>query len=96
MAEDNDALELANTKEEQQVVEQRRFANPSNNNDEWPNKSLINQTGEQAKNEISAVDASLMIEILPQDAMVTEDYRLDRVRIFVDGDGIVVKQPQKG
>ena len=53
-------------------------------------------TGEEAKLEISNVDLTLQIEILPEDAMMTMDYREDRVRIFVDADGNVVRQPTKG
>ena len=62
----------------------------------WPEKSLIGMTGSAAKLEISNVDLTLQIEILPEDAMMTMDYREDRVRIFVDADGNVVSQPQKG
>ena len=64
----------------------------------WPEKSLVGMTGEEAKQAILAVDSTLdgKIFILPQDAMVTMDYREDRVRIFVDDDGKVVRQPKRG
>jgi hypothetical protein len=32
----------------------------------------------------------------PQNAMVTRDYRLDRVRIFVNPDQTVAKTPRQG
>lgn len=68
---------------------ERRFADPSS----WPEKNLVGMTGEEAKIEVTSVDPTLHIEILPQDAMVTEDYREDRVRIFVDPEGKVARQP---
>jgi len=61
----------------------------------WPAKDLIGMTGDEAKAEVLAVDATLNVEVLPHDAIVTEDYRLDRVRIFVE-DGKVVRQPTVG
>jgi len=66
--------------------------------DKWPSKVLIGLTGEEAKAAVLAGDSSLLeanIHILPSDSMVTMDYRLDRVRIFVK-DGVVVSQPQHG
>mmetsp|Transcript_24960 Transcript_24960/g.39196 ORF Transcript_24960/g.39196 Transcript_24960/m.39196 type:complete len:109 (-) Transcript_24960:155-481(-) len=62
----------------------------------WPDKVLKGMDGEEAQREIKIVDPSLETHVLPQDAIVTEDYRLDRVRIFVDTNGKVVTQPQKG
>ena len=52
--------------------------------------------GKEAEREIKNIDPSLETHVLPQDAIVTEDYREDRVRIFVDTNGKVVKQPQIG
>mmetsp|Transcript_16203 Transcript_16203/g.26596 ORF Transcript_16203/g.26596 Transcript_16203/m.26596 type:complete len:169 (-) Transcript_16203:178-684(-) len=71
----------------------RRFANPDS---KWPDKSLIGMTGEEAEQEIHNVDPSLEVQIIPEDSMVTMDYREDRVRIFVNADGKVVDQPHKG
>lgn len=62
----------------------------------WPDKVLKGMDGEEAQREIKSVDPSLETHVLPEDAIVTEDYRLDRVRIFVDSSGKVVTQPQKG
>mmetsp|Transcript_18160 Transcript_18160/g.30809 ORF Transcript_18160/g.30809 Transcript_18160/m.30809 type:complete len:108 (-) Transcript_18160:100-423(-) len=62
----------------------------------WPDKILKGMSGEEAQKEIKNVDPSLETHVLPEDAIVTEDYRLDRVRIFVDTQGKVVNQPQKG
>ena len=72
---------------------ERRFANPDS---KWPDKSLIGMTGEEAKQEIHNVDPSLQIDIIPEGSMVTMDHRIDRVRIFVNKDGVVADQPHKG
>ena len=34
--------------------------------------------------------------LLPEDALITMDYRTDRVRVFIDKDGIVVRTPRIG
>lgn len=70
------------------------MSNPSTS--EWPDKILKGMDGKEAEREIKNIDPSLETHVLPEDAIVTEDYRLDRVRIFVDATGKVVKQPQKG
>ena len=65
----------------------------------WPKKDLVGWTGEDAKFAVLAGDKTLKeenVQILPEDSMVTMDYREDRVRIFVDGDGRVVSQPTIG
>ncbi len=72
---------------------ERRFADLSSS---WPDKILTGMTGEEAQKEITNADPSLKVEILPEDSMMTMDYREDRVRIKVNADGNVVKQPQKG
>ena len=53
-------------------------------------------TGEEAKQGIHNVDPSLQIDIIPEGSMVTMDHRIDRVRIFVNTDGVVADQPHKG
>ena len=62
----------------------------------WPDKSLICMTGEEAKQHILDTDASVLVQILPEGSIVTMDYSLDRVRIFVDEVGKVVSQPKRG
>eukprot|EP00547_Thalassionema_nitzschioides_P001391 CAMPEP_0194201190 /NCGR_PEP_ID=MMETSP0156-20130528/1527_1 /TAXON_ID=33649 /ORGANISM="Thalassionema nitzschioides, Strain L26-B" /LENGTH=133 /DNA_ID=CAMNT_0038926321 /DNA_START=1 /DNA_END=402 /DNA_ORIENTATION=- len=56
----------------------------------------VSKNGEQAKELILMVNSQLEVEVLAEGSIVTEDYRTDRVRIFVDKDGNVTKQPQKG
>ena len=65
----------------------------------WPKKNLVGWTGEDAKFAVLAGDKTLKeenVQVLPEDSMVTMDYREDRVRIFVDGEGRVVSQPSIG
>ena len=65
----------------------------------WPEKNLVGYTGEDAKFAVLAGDETLReenVHVLPEDSMVTMDYREDRVRIFVDGEGRVVSQPTVG
>mmetsp|Transcript_25621 Transcript_25621/g.36553 ORF Transcript_25621/g.36553 Transcript_25621/m.36553 type:complete len:168 (+) Transcript_25621:117-620(+) len=75
---------------------ERRFADLSSTSSSWPDKILTGMTGEEARKEISNADPSLEVQILPEDSMMTMDYREDRVRIIVNADGNVVNQPQKG
>lgn len=62
----------------------------------WPDKDLVGMTGDEAKVAVLAGDSSLFIQIVPHDAMVTMDFREDRVRIFVFDDGKVARQPMIG
>jgi hypothetical protein len=95
MEEDAAAAEAVAAAEAGEKSNARRFADPSTAS-AWPEKSLVGMTGEAAKNEIKDVDPSLEVHVLPEDSMVTMDYREDRVRIFVDADGKVVRQPNAG
>lgn len=52
--------------------------------------------GEEAKSKIEKEYPSLLVQIVPEDSMVTMDYREDRVRIFVDTDGKVARVPILG
>ena len=64
----------------------------------WPDKDLVGMTGDDAKAEVLRGKPNLSasnIHILPHDAMVTMDYRVDRVRIFTK-DGKVERQPMIG
>lgn len=63
----------------------------------WP--ECVGKSGEECKTLIEATGSSDLrgnIQIIPEDFMVTMDFRTDRVRIFVDGDGLVVKIPHRG
>ena len=62
----------------------------------WPGKNLVGMTGDEARAAVLAGNPGLSrgnVHVVPHDAMVTMDYREDRVRIFVSDDGKVVRQP---
>ena len=61
----------------------------------WP--SLVGQSGEAAAEAIRAERPDLgIVATIPENAMVTRDMRFDRVRIFVNGEGNVIKPPRVG
>jgi len=60
----------------------------------WP--ECVGKTGEEAKAIISQERPDLELHILPENSMVTMDYRLDRCRIFVDANNKVVGAPRLG
>jgi len=65
----------------------------------WPDQDLVGLTGDEAMAAVLAGDSNLLaqnVQIVPHDAMVTMDFREDRVRIFVGDDGKVVRQPMHG
>mmetsp|Transcript_36179 Transcript_36179/g.65162 ORF Transcript_36179/g.65162 Transcript_36179/m.65162 type:complete len:175 (+) Transcript_36179:65-589(+) len=65
----------------------------------WPDKNLVGMAGDEAKAAVLAGDSKLLtqnIHVVPHDGMFTMDDREGRVRIFVDDDGIVVRQPKIG
>jgi len=63
----------------------------------WGGQSLIGMAGEEAKAVIEAINPSLQVQVIPEGSMVTADYRLDRVRIFVgEGGNDVTREPQRG
>ena len=49
---------------------------------EWP--QLVGKPGAEAKEVINQEDPNLNVEIMEPGDMATRDYRLDRVRIYVD------------
>ena len=57
---------------------------------------LTGMPGEEAKSELEKKYPSLKVFIVPEDSMVTMDYLEDRVRIFVDKDGKVARDPMIG
>ena len=62
----------------------------------WPN--LVGMTGEEATQEILKVDPTLAgnVHVVPENSMVTMDFREDRVRLFVNAGGKIVNQPTRG
>ncbi|KAK8936293.1 hypothetical protein KSP39_PZI013409 [Platanthera zijinensis] len=62
--------------------------------DNWP--EAVGLTGEEAKNSINEENSLFHLEIVGPDHMVTADFRMDRVRIYVDSDGKVIRTPTVG
>lgn len=62
----------------------------------WPD--LVGKNAEEAKNAILQDDPSINVFIIPEGAPVTRDFRMDRVRLFVDPDtqSIVKSLPRRG
>ncbi|GJP55632.1 hypothetical protein CLOM_g14578 [Closterium sp. NIES-68] len=60
----------------------------------WPD--LVGIPGTEAREKILAEDPTLQVGIVRPGMMVTMDYRMDRVRIYVDKDGIVLRPPTLG
>ena len=62
----------------------------------WP--QCVGMSGDDCKHVIEtyAEDVRGNVFIIPEDSMVTMDFRTDRVRIFVDGDNVVTQIPGRG
>lgn len=60
----------------------------------WP--KVVGKSGEEAKNIILKDDPSIDVRFIPQGSIVTTDYRTNRVRVYVDANGIVVQTPKRG
>jgi len=61
----------------------------------WPD--VVGEDGEAACAEIRSQRPDLkIVAAIPENAPVTRDMRFDRVRVFVDEEGKVVKPPRVG
>ena len=66
-------------------------------NMEGPWHEFVGMEGSDAKHRLSLDCPELNeITVLDQHSLMTMDFKLDRVRIFVDDQGIVVRAPSKG
>ena len=64
------------------------------NKEEWP--ELVGINGEDAKRKVEEERPDLnSVQVVPSNAMVTMDYRQDRVRIFVDPNTQTVTKPPR-
>ncbi|XP_076071666.1 uncharacterized protein LOC143043057 [Mytilus galloprovincialis] len=61
---------------------------------EWP--ELVGMTWQEAEEKIRNEYPNMTIQVLPENSMVTMDYRVDRVRIFTDAEGKVATKPTIG
>jgi hypothetical protein len=57
---------------------------------------VIGLSGTKAKAVIEEEEPCLTVAIIPEGSLVTMDYRIDRVRIFVNGEGVVETIPFLG
>jgi hypothetical protein len=64
------------------------------NKSSWP--ELVGLSGEAAKTRLEQEMPAMKVQVVPYGSMVTEDYREDRVRIYLDDQGKVVKAPEIG
>mmetsp|Transcript_15872 Transcript_15872/g.38290 ORF Transcript_15872/g.38290 Transcript_15872/m.38290 type:complete len:111 (-) Transcript_15872:147-479(-) len=60
----------------------------------WPH--LVGEDGHAAKQAIEEQHPDLNVKVVPSDAMMTMDYREDRVRVIVDSGGKVARPPKIG
>lgn len=60
----------------------------------WP--ACIGMTGEDCVSYIESNTEDLTIVVIPDGSLVTQDFRTDRVRVWVDKDDIVFAAPSKG
>lgn len=60
----------------------------------WP--ELVGLTPEEAEKKIKEESPKISVQVVPPNSFVTMDYRLDRVRIFVDTSGKVARSPTLG
>ncbi|CAF5208910.1 unnamed protein product, partial [Rotaria magnacalcarata] len=66
----------------------------TSNKKEWP--ELVGKKGEEAVKIIKKETGFDNVVIVKQESPITLDYRTDRVRVFVDANGIVVTTPTIG
>jgi Potato inhibitor I family len=60
----------------------------------WP--TCVGMTGDDCIAYIEENTQEFTIVLIPFGTMVTEDIQTDRVRVFVDSDGIVFQAPSRG
>ncbi|KAK2647213.1 hypothetical protein Ddye_022408 [Dipteronia dyeriana] len=60
----------------------------------WP--EVVGIDGEAAEDVIKSETSGVRVIVVKSGSFVTDDFRCDRVRIFVDGHGIVTSEPRIG
>lgn len=76
-------------------MDAQKFDDYSSEKESWP--ECVGMKAEQARLFLlEETHNAVQVEIIPQDSIVTADYRTDRVRVFVSEDGIVTKEPRIG
>ncbi|CAF0730403.1 unnamed protein product [Rotaria sordida] len=64
----------------------------SNENKSWP--EFVGKDADEVKSQLTA--EGYQVEIKPEGAPTTRDFRLNRVRLFVDDNNAIVKEPRTG
>jgi hypothetical protein len=59
-------------------------------------ENLVGMSGEQAKEAILKEHPDFQVQVLPEGSPVTRDFRMNRVRVFVNNDGVVQQAPRTG
>ncbi|XP_058758641.1 subtilisin inhibitor-like [Vicia villosa] len=67
---------------------------PSSAKTSWP--ELVGVTADEAEKKIKEEMPEARIQVVPPNTPVTYDYRLDRVRLFVDESSKVIETPTIG
>lgn len=75
-------------------TEAKKSSNMASMKKKWP--ELVGKLGEEAKEEILKERPGLEIQVIPEDSMMTMDFREDRVRILVDANQKVSQAPRVG
>ena len=57
---------------------------------------VVGKPGEEAKAIILHEHPDFNVQVLPEGSICTMDYRTNRVRVFVNGQGIVTSVPHTG
>lgn len=57
---------------------------------------LVGKTGQEARQRILQEKPDADVHILPEGSPCTRDYRINRVRVFVDSSNKVVSAPRPG
>jgi hypothetical protein len=60
----------------------------------WPD--LVGRDAEEAKTHILTERPNIVVHIVPENSMMTMDYNMNRVRIFVNKERIVTRCPTVG
>jgi hypothetical protein len=62
--------------------------------EQWP--ELVGKTGAEAEAAVKADRPDVKVEVMDERSPCTADYRVDRVRIFVNAEKHVVSAPMTG
>jgi len=62
--------------------------------EQWP--ELVGKTGDEAAAAVKADRPDVTVDVMNENSACTMDYRVDRVRIFVNAEKRVISPPQTG